>query len=59
MLLDAEWMQVRGIDGRNVSVLRGQRGTKTAMHAQGTMVHHGLRVAREVTIATYREDWNL
>lgn len=59
VLVDGEWMQVRGIDGRNVSVQRGQRGTKTAMHAQGTMVHFGLRVVREVSIATYREDWNL
>jgi hypothetical protein len=59
VLLDSEWMQVKGVDGRNVTVLRGQRGTKTSMHALGTMVHHGLRVVREVPIATCREDWNL
>ena len=59
VLVDAEWMRVRSIDGRNVAVDRGQRGTKTAMHAAGAMVHHGLRIVREVPIATYREDWNL
>ena len=50
---------MRTIDGRNVAVDRGQRGTKTAMHATGTMVHYGQRIVREVPIATYREDWNL
>ena len=59
VLVDSEWMRVRSIDGRTVAVDRGQRGTRTAMHAAGSRVHYGLRIVREVPIATYREDWNL
>jgi hypothetical protein len=59
VLVDSEWMLVRSIDGRNVAVDRGQRGTKTAMHAPGALVHYGQRIVREVPVATYREDWNL
>jgi prepilin-type N-terminal cleavage/methylation domain-containing protein len=59
VLVDAEWMLVRSVDGRNVTVARGQRGTKTAMHAPGVLVHYGLKIVREVPVATYREDWNL
>jgi hypothetical protein len=59
VLVDAEWMRVVSVDGRNVAVERGQRGTKAASHKAGAMVHHGLRLVREIPIATYREDWNL
>ncbi len=59
VLVDSEWMLVRSVDGRNVAVDRGQRGTKMLGHAAGALVHYGLRVAREVPVATYREDWNL
>jgi hypothetical protein len=59
VLLDAEWMRVLSIDGRSVSVKRGERGTKIVGHARGAMVHYGLRLVREVPVATYREDWNL
>jgi len=59
VLVDAEWMRVRSVDGRNLTVERGQRGTKTVMHAPGALVHYGLKVVREIPVATYREDWNL
>jgi len=59
VLVDAEWMRINSFDGRNVSVHRGQRGTKTAEHKRGAMVHYGQRLVREIPIATYREEWNL
>jgi len=59
VLVDAEWMRILSFDGRNVSVNRGQRGTKTAEHKRGAMVHYGQRLVREISIATYREEWNL
>jgi prepilin-type N-terminal cleavage/methylation domain-containing protein len=59
VLLDAEWMQVTSVDGRNVGVKRGMRGTKAETHAVGALVHYGLRLTREVPVALYREDWNL
>lgn len=59
VLVDSEWMRVLSVDGRNVAVKRGERGTKVVGHGRGSMVHHGLRLVREVTVASYREDWNL
>jgi prepilin-type N-terminal cleavage/methylation domain-containing protein len=59
VLVDAEWMLVTGVDGRNVTVQRAQRGTRLAEHPLGAMVHYGQRLVREVPVATYREDWNL
>jgi len=59
VLLGTEWMRVLSVDGRSVSVKRGERGTKAVEHPRGTMVHYGLRFVREVNVATYREDWNL
>jgi hypothetical protein len=59
VLVDAEWMRVLSVEGRNVAVKRGERGTKVAEHPRGTMVHYGQRLVREISVATYREDWNL
>jgi hypothetical protein len=59
VLVDAEWMRITSIDGARVAVQRAQRGTSAALHGKDAMVHWGLRLVREVPIATYREDWNL
>lgn len=59
VLVDAEWLRITSIDGARVAVQRAQRGTSAAVHGKGSMVHWGLRLVREVPIATYREDWNL
>ena len=59
VLVEWEWMHVVSVDGKNVTVSRGERGTKIAEHPRGAMVHYGQRLVRELPIATYREDWNL
>jgi hypothetical protein len=59
VLIDSEWMLVTSVEGANVGVKRGIRGTKAETHAIGAMVHYGMRLVREVPVALYREDWNL
>ncbi len=59
LLVDFEWMQVVSVDGNRVQVKRAQRGTQASLHGAKAMLHHGGRLAREITIATYREDWDL
>lgn len=59
LLLGAEWVKVRSIQGRNVDVERAQRGTAPVYHAPGTLVQHGLRSVREVPVPLFREDWGL
>lgn len=59
LLIGAEWMRIRSTSGRGVVVERAQRGTQAAHHAQGALVHHGLRLVREVPVPLYREDWGL
>ena len=59
VLVDAEWLEVTGVRGNDVSVLRARRGTQATAHAPGAMVHHGAQLSREVPVATYREDWDL
>jgi type II secretory pathway pseudopilin PulG len=59
ILLDAEWMKVVSVDGGRVVVERAQRGTTAVGHDKGTLVHFGLRMVTEVTIAAFREDWQL
>jgi type II secretory pathway pseudopilin PulG len=59
VLLDAEWMKVVSVDGKRVVVERGQRGTTPVGHDKDTLVHHGLRMVTEVTIAGHREDWQM
>ncbi len=59
ILIDAEWMRITSIDDGRVTVQRAQRGTTAAPHTGGAMVHWGTSLSREVTVATYREDWNL
>ena len=57
--IGAEWMRVISVSGSRAVVRRGQRGTPPVTHAKGDMVHWGWRGMREVSIALYREDWNL
>ncbi len=59
VLVDAEWMKVESIDGGRVVVRRGQRGTTPINHDTGVIVHWGMRMVTETTVATYREDWGL
>lgn len=59
VLVDSEWMQVSSVSGRWVSVRRGARGTASAAHENGALVHYGRTMVREVPIATHREDWDL
>ncbi|MEW6072490.1 MAG: prepilin-type N-terminal cleavage/methylation domain-containing protein [Planctomycetota bacterium] len=57
--IDEEWMAVVTRAGAEISVRRGQRGTRAAAHAAGALLHHGFAVVREVAVPVYREDWNL
>ncbi len=57
--IEQEWMKVRSVNGSRIGVERGSRGSAAVSHAPGLMVHHGVRMVREVPIAVYREDWNL
>lgn len=59
ILLDDEWMRVRSVEGDTVVVERGQRATRPALHAAGTLLHHGSSAVRELTVDMTREDWNL
>ncbi len=59
VLIDAEWMRVVGVDGARVAVQRAQRGTTAVPHGKDALVHWGLRLVRDVSVATYREDWDL
>jgi hypothetical protein len=59
VLIDAEWMKIGSLDGTKVVVQRGQRGTTAVDHKKDAMVHWGLRMVTETTVATYREDWDL
>jgi type II secretory pathway pseudopilin PulG len=59
VLVGAEWMRITAVDGGRVMVQRAQRGTTAALHKPGDLVHWGSPLVREVTVATYREDWDL
>jgi hypothetical protein len=59
VLLDGEWMKIVSVDGTRVVVERGQRGTTAVGHDKDTLVHYGLRMVTEATIAAHREDWQL
>lgn len=59
VLVDAEWMKITSIDARKIVVERGQRGTTAVPHEKDALVHWGMRMVTEATVATYREDWNL
>lgn len=59
VLVDAEWMKVVSVDGRRVVVERAQRGTLAVPHEKDALLHFGLRMVTEVTLAAYREDWKL
>jgi len=52
-------MKVASVDGRRVVVERGARGTTPVPHEKDALVHHGMRMTTEVTIAAFREDWRL
>ena len=57
--VDGEWMLLRSVHGRRITVKRGVRGTKAMVHDPETMIHWGLPLTGQVTVAMYREDWNL
>lgn len=57
--IGGEWMRVLAVDGDQVRVRRGERGTEARRHESGEMVHYGQRLVREIPVALYREDWNL
>lgn len=57
--VDAEWMQITTVTGRQVGVRRGQRATEATTHESGALVHWGFPLVREVPIAQHQEDWNL
>lgn len=57
--VDAEWMQVLSRSGSQLSVRRGARGTRAALHKPGALVHHGEIVVRDLPIALQQEDWGL
>lgn len=57
--IDGEWLEITNRAGSRVTVKRGRRGTEATVHEVGARIHFGERVAREVPIELYREDWNL
>ena len=59
MRLDEEWMQVSGVEGRRLRVVRGVRGTRNSEHEPGGLIHFGERTVRELRVSAYRENWNL
>jgi hypothetical protein len=59
VLVDEEWMEVVGVRGSEVDVVRGTRGSRNTEHGPGARVHFGQRVVRQVRVDAYREDWNL
>ncbi|HTE05600.1 MAG TPA: hypothetical protein VK824_05335, partial [Planctomycetota bacterium] len=58
LLADDEWMGVASIDGRNLVVTRGARGTRPASHAAGTPVRAGRRFDRVIELPCAKENWN-
>jgi len=59
ILLGSEWMEVTAVNGDNVSVRRGARGTERQVHGSGDIVHHGQTVITEIPVDLYSDDWNL
>lgn len=57
--VDAEWMEVLGASGSTLTVRRGARGTRPALHKSGALVHHGETVVRDVPLSIQQEDWGL
>ncbi len=54
-----EWMEVTAVVGDGVSVKRGQRGSTSAVHEAGSLVHWGAPAVREIPVPLFQEDWNL
>ena len=52
--IDDEWMEVQGVNGVEVRVARGVRGTTAARHAGASPVLIGRRVERTITIPASR-----
>lgn len=59
VLVDSEWMRVESVMGRWVNVRRGERGTAPTAHENGSVIHYGRTLVRDVPIAVHREDWDL
>lgn len=59
ILIEGEWMEVVRLRGDRVHVRRAKRATEAVEHARGALVHWGEPVTIEVSIPTYRDDWNI
>jgi hypothetical protein len=57
--IEGEWMKVVRVDGSEISVERGKRGSTAVPHPANALVHFGTRMVFEVPVATYRDDWDL
>ena len=55
VLIDDEWLQVTGIDGRTLQVQRGARGTVPAVHVDGARVRTGRTFRRVLALQAGRE----
>lgn len=59
ILVGSEWMRIVRVDGDQVVVRRGARGTQVRQHAAGSLVHFGSPIVVEVPVALYSDDWSL
>ncbi len=59
ILVGSEWMRIVRVDGDQVVVRRGARGTQVRQHVAGSLVHFGSPIVVEVPVALYSDDWSL
>jgi len=59
ILIDEEWMKVVSVHDGRVAVERARRATRAAVHPSDSLVHHGWRSERDITVDMTREDWDL
>lgn len=59
VLLGEEWVRVRNTSGRDLTVTRGERGTRPLTQKVGTPLHFGHTIQRDFVIPQHREDWGL
>lgn len=53
-----EWMTWTSINGTELRVQRGARGTPRVSHSAGARIHLGSTYERVIEIPVFREDWN-
>lgn len=57
--IDAEWMEISGIEGKSVAVkTRGARSSVQAAHEAGTKIHAGETFTTMIRLEHRKEDWN-